>query len=916
MFPINPLDDIIEQLGGPDKVAEMTGRGFRIVRRPALRRGTTQLVHEKRFKAVKGGGQDDSINITERKRFQDGRKLVAIISDAASTGISLHAEKRVKNQRRRLHITLELPWSADKAVQQLGRSHRSNQSSSPVFKLLITTIGAEWRFASAVASRLEQLGALTQGDRNASTGAADMKDFAVDTKWGADALNKMLDNLKAAVQGHGQGFPVASEFIKEDYHDDYEEFATEALPALKEVGVMDAKSKVKVNTFLNRLFGVQLALQANIFQHFLDTVDRVVAVAKQNNKYSEGIVDVSGESLKVTEKEILHTDKMSGAHVELVTVELDRGIPWEEALNRYQKAKEQGRNVMFLRSKNVPFGYPHSSEKRQVCLVIARAGDRKTKMGRSMFYGQHKPAAGISPTDIHRENLRDKNIVVQIFKPKEKPEGGGEVEVKDGDMVIKDPAEEDETVVLERTPLFEKYKKEWTAEYENHYDKCAHYSCHLKNSTKECDYGRRKKNKYVVTGSIIPIWGALTKHIKGNDMKIARISTDDGERIVGLMFAKQEQIAGVKKAIADLQKDKVAAPVTDDNPISLESFAKPRKSRPKTSGGAIRRRRPSGGGSSKSSSDGQAKKSRPSGEAAARASAGPEAPPSDDDMTEDDSASAAEEDGDESTDDDMYGDLDDCEMWEEVELKDDAAFTEETTRIGKMSQGSQGSQGPQAAAAPGADSSSEEDEDEDEDMEEGEEENGAKAAQPAKGGSGLLDIWQAVVDAKEGRGRRARVLSTAFMAPVSPEDYPDYHETISDPICLEDIREKLDTDPSYSLIKLQVDMKLLKDNAESYNEQGSEVYEDAGKLFSVFLEASTSLAPTGRMTRASAGAAARAGAAAAAPAGDSSSPAVQLHWKGDDEADADPEYEVEAVRNCPRFSCRPTSIDHRCRADP
>ena len=155
MFPINPLDDIIEQLGGPDKVAEMTGRGFRIVRRPALRRGTTQLVHEKRFKAVKGGGQDDSINITERKRFQDGRKLVAIISDAASTGISLHAERRVKNQRRRLHITLELPWSADKAVQQLGRSHRSNQSSSPVFKLLITTIGAEWRFASAVASRLE-----------------------------------------------------------------------------------------------------------------------------------------------------------------------------------------------------------------------------------------------------------------------------------------------------------------------------------------------------------------------------------------------------------------------------------------------------------------------------------------------------------------------------------------------------------------------------------------------------------------------------------------------------------------------------------------------------------------------------------------------------------------------------------------
>jgi hypothetical protein len=50
--------------------------------------------------------------------------------------------------------------------------------------------------------------------------------------------------------------------------------------------------------------------------------------AKHRNAYDKGIVDMGGESINITARETIHTDTQSGATVNHLTVDVDRGISW------------------------------------------------------------------------------------------------------------------------------------------------------------------------------------------------------------------------------------------------------------------------------------------------------------------------------------------------------------------------------------------------------------------------------------------------------------------------------------------------------------------------------------------------------------------------------------------------------------
>uniref|UniRef100_A0A668AUA0 Protein strawberry notch homolog 1 n=1 Tax=Myripristis murdjan TaxID=586833 RepID=A0A668AUA0_9TELE len=256
-LPPNTLDELIDELGGPDNVAEMTGRKGRVV-----------------------SNDDGSISYESRSEVLN----IAIISEAASSGISLQADRRVKNQRRRVHMTLELPWSADRAIQQFGRTHRSNQVTAPEYVFLISELAGEQRFASIVAKRLESLGALTHGDRRA-TETRDLSRFNFDNKYGRNALEIVMKSIVKL------DAPLVSP--PSDFQGDF-------FRGMIGVGLINVEDRSgalsldkdynNIGKFLNRILGMEVQQQNALFQYFSDTLGAVIQEAKRNGRYDMGIL--------------------------------------------------------------------------------------------------------------------------------------------------------------------------------------------------------------------------------------------------------------------------------------------------------------------------------------------------------------------------------------------------------------------------------------------------------------------------------------------------------------------------------------------------------------------------------------------------------------------------------------------------
>ncbi|WP_299628568.1 strawberry notch family protein [uncultured Tateyamaria sp.] len=288
---LSALDQIIWAFGD-EAVAEVTGRSIR-----PLKSSDGALYIEKRAA---------SSNSSETAAFMDGEKNILIFSDAGGTGRSYHAAETAKNQKRRRHYLLEPGWRADAAIQGLGRTHRSAQVSAPFFRVCTSDVHGEKRFTSTIARRLDQLGALTKGQRET----------------GAQGMFRAEDNLES---------PIARAALRGYYADlaagraaamDYETFTDwTALRLIDKDGVL-LEDLPPIQRFLNRVLALPIHMQNALFEEFTARISDQTERARAAGTLDLGVETLRGERIEQVSAEDLWTCPKSGAVTRIIGLDV------------------------------------------------------------------------------------------------------------------------------------------------------------------------------------------------------------------------------------------------------------------------------------------------------------------------------------------------------------------------------------------------------------------------------------------------------------------------------------------------------------------------------------------------------------------------------------------------------------------
>lgn len=307
-IPDSPLRLMLDHFGA-DNLAEITGRKRRVFTDPV----TKKTINEKR---------SPSKIKKEADEFNDDKRKLLIFSYAGGTGVSYHADKNFINQRERVHCGWQMGWITKKAVQGLGRTNRANQKQPPSYKLVTTDVPSHARFIATIQRRLDQLGALTRGLRQAGSQGLFTGQPNIESDYGRTAVRSLFREV-------GQG-------LRED-------ITADEVNELLNIRLIDAhgnfieRNLPDIKRFLNRLLMTPLDIQAKFYKAFYEKFDENIENAIAQGTYDQGVETVPVVDYRVISSQNVHIDEKTGAVTQYVQIEAD----FENEMFTYDQIKKR-----------------------------------------------------------------------------------------------------------------------------------------------------------------------------------------------------------------------------------------------------------------------------------------------------------------------------------------------------------------------------------------------------------------------------------------------------------------------------------------------------------------------------------------------------------------------------------------------
>ncbi|KKN75037.1 hypothetical protein LCGC14_0384110, partial [marine sediment metagenome] len=350
----NPLDQIIEEFG-TGQVAEITGRKRRVIRKETDKGIERTIEKRSRAKAM-----------VDADAFMDGKKRILVFSEAGGTGRSYHADLEAKNQEKRIHYLLQAGWRADKAVQGLGRTHRSNQKQPPKYILVTTDLKGQKRFLSSIARRLDQLGALTKGSRETGSQGIFQARDNLESEYATDALGLFYEDL---VDGDIDTISVA-------------EFEGQTGLSLTDTFGNLKKDLPPIRQFLNRLLSMNVDTMNAVFDEFSTRMDSVIEAHVQAGTLDQGLETLKADSVVKVDEQTVHVEERSGAETSYVQLDVTNKAP----ILSYESAIAYAKDGFY---RNISSGKIWASTVRAV--TNRTTGDiADTHVLKSITYGEQR----------------------------------------------------------------------------------------------------------------------------------------------------------------------------------------------------------------------------------------------------------------------------------------------------------------------------------------------------------------------------------------------------------------------------------------------------------------------------------------------------------------------------------------------